>query len=50
MEKKKIKLMQYTGKMLTMVDKTNNDLQIISEQATMTVDNQIIFSESITTE
>ena len=41
---------QNTCKMLTMVDKPNDDLQITSEPATMTVDNKIIVSESITIE
>ena len=41
---------QNTCKMLAMVDKPNDDLQIISEQATMSVDKTIIVSESITIE
>ena len=41
---------QNTCKMLTMVDKPNDDLQITSEQATVTVDNKITVSESITIE
>ena len=36
--------------MLTIVDKPNDNLQITSEQATVTVDNKIIVSESITIE
>ena len=41
---------QNTCKTLPMVTEPNNDLQITSEQANMTVDNKIIVSESITIE
>ena len=41
---------QNTCKTLATVTEPNNDLQITSEQANMTVDNKIIVSESITIE
>ena len=41
---------QNTCKTLATVTESNNDLQITSEQANMTVDNKIIVSESITIE
>ena len=41
---------QNTCKMLIMVDKPSNDMQITSEQATMTFDNKVIVSESVTIE